>query len=103
AGGTLGALLASPDIAVRKATWEQYADGFLAYKNTCATCISGGVKRDVFYARARNYSSSLEAALERNFIPAKVYENILDTSRRKLPVWHRYWSVKRRALGLDNL
>jgi oligoendopeptidase F len=103
AGGTLGALLRSPDISVRKAAWEQYADGFLAYKNALASCISGGIKKDVFYARARNYKSSLDAALSRNFIPPQVYENMLETSRRKLPVWHRYWSVRRRALGLDVL
>lgn len=103
AGGTLNALLSSPDIAVRKAAWEQYSDGFLTFKNTTASCIAGGVKRDIFYARARNYTSSLQAALQRNFIPTEVYENILATSQRKLPVWHRYWSVKRRALGLDKL
>jgi oligoendopeptidase F len=103
AGGTLGALLRNPDIEVRRRTWEQYADGYLAHKNTFASCIAGGVKRDVFFARARNYSSSLEAALSRSFIPVEVYRNMLDTARRKLPVWHRYWSVRRRALGLDKL
>jgi oligoendopeptidase F len=103
AAGTLQALLRDPDIAVRKAAWEQYADGFLAHKNTFATLIAGGVKRDVFYARARNYASALEAALAQTFIPRSVYDNILETTRRKLPVWHRYWSVRRRALGLDRL
>lgn len=103
AGGTLGSLLHDSDINVRRAAWEQYADGYLSVKNTFANTISGGVKKDVFYARARNYESSLDAALKRNFIPLAVYENMLDTARRKLPVWHRYWSVRRRALGLDKL
>lgn len=52
-------------------------------------------------ARVHNYSTAVEAALEQNHIPRQVYDNILETSRRKLPVWHRYWSVRRRALGLD--
>ncbi len=103
ASGTLETLLHDPDIAVRKAAWEQSADGYLAFKNTFASCLSGGVKKDAFYARARNYESSLDAALQRNNIPKAVYENMLDTARRKLPVWHRYWSVRRRALGLDKL
>lgn len=103
AGGTIPALLRNPDINIRREAWEKYSDGFLAFKNTFANCVAGGVKRDVFFARARNYNSSLDAALDRTFIPASVYHNMLDTAKRKLPVWHRYWSVRRRALGLDKL
>ncbi len=103
AGGTLGALLRNPDIEVRRKAWEQYADGYLSTKNTFASLLSGGVKKDVFYARARNYPSAVEAALQQSFIPRAVYDNMLDTARRKLPVWHRYWSVRRRILGLDML
>jgi oligoendopeptidase F len=103
APGTLSGLLRSPDIAVRKAAWEQYADGFLEFKSTLASCIAGGVKRDVLYSKVHNYNTSLEAALAQTHIPRQVYDNMLETSRRKLPVWHRYWSVRRRALGLDML
>lgn len=103
AGGTFNALMRHPDIAVRRAAWEQYADGYLTYKNTFAAALAGGVKKDAFYARARNYKSSLDAAMSRNYIPMEVYTNMIETSKRKLPVWHRYWSVRRRALGLGKL
>ncbi len=103
AGGTINSLLRSPDINVRQQAWEQYADGYLSVKNTFASLLSGGVKKDVFVARAHNYQTAVDAALQQNFIPRAVYDNMLDTARRKLPVWHRYWSVRRRALGLDML
>jgi oligoendopeptidase F len=103
AAGTLESLQHDTDINVRKAAWEQYADGYLNYKNTFATLISGGMKKDVFMARAHNYSSAVEAALRNNNIPRAVYDNMLDTARRKLHIWHRYWDVKRRILGLDKL
>ena len=103
AAGTMETLLNDPDIKVRKAAWEQYADGFLRYKNTFASLITGGVKRDVFNARAHNYETAVEAALHRANIPRAVYDNMLETARRKLPIWHRYWSVRRRILGLDML
>jgi oligoendopeptidase F len=102
-GGTMQAILRNPDIEVRRTAWEQYADGFLAVKNTFAQLLSGGVKKDVFVARAHNYNTAVEAALAQNFIPREVYDNMLNTARRKLPVWHRYWSVRRRILGLDKL
>jgi oligoendopeptidase F len=101
--GTLGELLRSEDIRVRKEAWEHYADGFLSVKNAVAALVSGGVKRAVLNARVHNYQTAVEAALQSNHIPRAVYDNILETSQRKLPVWHRYWSIRRRALGLDML
>ena len=80
AAGTLESLLHDTDINVRKAAWEQYADGYLDYKNTFATLITGGMKKDVFMARAHNYPSAVEAALQTNNIPRAVYDNMLDTA-----------------------
>ena len=101
--GNVWSLIRSQDRAVRKAAWEAYADGYISMKNTFAASLAGGVKRDVFYARARKYGSSLEAALAENNIPVQVYNSLLDTFKSQLPVWHRFWEIKRRALGVDRL
>ena len=103
AQGTVNALLASSDREIRRTAWENYADAHLAFKNTMAACIATGVKRDVLVARARRYQSSLDAALTPNHIPLEVFHNMLEIFRRNLPTWHRYWAVRRRALGLDRL
>ena len=103
AQGTINALLASTDREVRRNAWESYSDAHLALKNTMAACITAGVKRDVFVARARHYGSSLDAALSPNHIPREVFQNMLDTFRRNIPTWHRYWAVRKRALGVDRL
>ncbi len=101
--GNIGALVTDPDRTLRRTAWENYADAHLAYKNTMATCISAGVKQDVFRARARRYTSSLEASLYPNNIPTEVFHSLISTFRKHLPTWHRYWQVRRRALGLDAL
>jgi oligoendopeptidase F len=101
--GNIAALLADSDRNVRRSAWENYADAHLAYKNTMANCIAAGVKQDVFRARVRRYASSLEAALSPNQLPLSVFHNLIDTYRRHLPVWHRYWQVRRRALGFEKL
>jgi oligoendopeptidase F len=103
AQGNVWPLIESQDRAVRKAAWEAYADGYLSVKNTMAATLAGAVKGDVFYARAHNYGSALEAALAANNIPEAVYRNLLATFERHLPVWHRYWEIRRRALGVDKL
>lgn len=103
AQGNISALLASPDRETRRTAWQSYADAHLALKNTMATCLASGVKQHVFVARARRYDLALEAALSSNFIPLEVFHNLIDTYRRNLPIWHRYWRVRRRALGYDTL
>jgi len=101
--GNIRKLISSEDRQVRKSAWENYADGYLALKNTMANCISAGVKRDVFSARARNYSSSLEAALKPNHLPLEVFHNLVNTFKKNLPTWQRYWRIRREALGYDEL
>lgn len=96
-------LFSSPDRKLRRSAWLKYADGHLAYQNTMANCLAAGVKQDVFQARARGYGSSLEAALESSYIPVSVFHNVLSAFKENLPVWHRYWDVRCRALGLKKL
>ena len=72
-------------------------------KHTFASNFNAIVRRDVFNARARRYSSSLEAALFPNNIAPEVFHNLIDTYRRHIPTWHRYWAVRRRALGVETL
>ena len=101
--GTIGQLLTHADRKLRRTAWEHYADAHLALKNSMANNLSAGVKRDVFLARARRYQDSLDAALSANFIPATVFTNLIETYKKNLPTWHRYWEIRRRALGLEKL
>lgn len=103
AQGNLSALLSHPDREVRRTAWENYADAHLAHKNALANCIAAGVKQNVFMARARRYRSSLEAAVTANHIPVQVFHHLIETYRRNLPTWHRYWKLRRRALGYEKL
>jgi len=103
AQGNIAALLSHPDREVRRTAWENYADAHLAFKNAMANCISAGVKQHVFLARARRYDSAIEAALMPHHVPVEVFHSLIDTFRRHLPTWHRYWRLRRRALGYDQL
>jgi oligoendopeptidase F len=103
AQGTLGALVSSPDREVRRTAWESYADAHLAFKNTMANCLVAGMKQQVFRARVRRFGSALEGALTPNNIPVEVFHNLIAAFRKHLPTWHRYWRVRRAALGLDVL
>jgi oligoendopeptidase F len=103
AQSTIDKLLVDPDREVRRTGWENYADEYLAHKNTLSASYSALIKSDVFSARARHHASSLEASLFANNIPMSVYENLLATFKKNLPIWHRYWRARRKALKVDQL
>ncbi|HIE57159.1 MAG TPA: oligoendopeptidase F, partial [Anaerolineales bacterium] len=96
---SIGALITHEDRKVRKTAWKRYANGYLAYKNTIAAVQTGAFQRDVFNARARRYDSSLQASLAPNNVPTEVFHNLIDVFKRNLPTWHRYWRIRRKALG----
>jgi oligoendopeptidase F len=98
---SIGSLITHKDRKVRQTSYENYADGYLAYKNTLASIQLGGIHRDIFNARARHYETSLEASLGNNNIPPAVFHALIDTFQKNLPTWHRYWRVRKKALKLD--
>ncbi|HEX2621866.1 MAG TPA: oligoendopeptidase F [Phototrophicaceae bacterium] len=101
--GNIDTLLESTDREARRTAWEAYQDGYLAMKNTLASNYIASVKRDVFYMRARRYPSSLDAALFADNIPSEVYYNLIETYKKHIPTWHKYWAIRRQALGVETL
>lgn len=100
---TFSQLLINPDRTTRRTAFEKYYEQFKGHENTLAATLSGSIHRDVYYARARNYESSLEAALFPDNIPTAVYDNLISAVRESLPAVHHYFDVRRRKMGLSDL
>lgn len=101
--GTLQKILSGRDREARRTAWEHYNDQFLAYKNTLATNLATSIKQNVYQMRARHHNSTLEAALFAENVPVEVFHNLIVTFRENLPTWHRYWAIRRKALGVEEL
>lgn len=101
--GTLEEILAGPDREARRTAWEGYMDTYLAHKNTLASNLLTSVKNNVFTMRARRHAGTLDMALFQQNLPAAVFHNLLDVFKKNLPTWHRYWAVRRKALGVETL
>ncbi len=101
--GNIGTFLAGADREARRTAWESYADSYLSLKNTLTSNYTASVKRDIFYSSARLYDSALEASLFDDNIPGEVFYNLIEVFKKNLPTWHKYWAVRRRALGVDKL
>lgn len=93
----------SADRRVRKDVFENYYSVYKQYANTLAGLYNGQVKQQIFYAKARKYASTLEAAVDANNVPSKVYHNLIDTVNKNLDKMHRYVGIRKKCLGVDEL
>ncbi len=100
---TYTALLYCPDRQVRAEAFATYYRQYAAHQHTLAETLNSSMQRDVYYAKARNYASSLEAALFPDVVPIAVYDNLLASIHRQLPALHEYYDVRRRKMGLSDL
>ncbi|MBQ7339569.1 MAG: oligoendopeptidase F [Clostridia bacterium] len=101
--GTYGVLMHEQDRALRKKAFNEYYKAYYSLINTISSTYYGSVKKDVFYARARKYSSALEMALSNEDVDKKVYENLISSVHTALPLLHKYMQVKKKELGLSKL
>jgi oligoendopeptidase F len=91
------------DRKARKAAYRTYMDKYLKHKNTLASNLAHSIKANVFHMRARRHESTLSASLFDLNIPTDVFHNLINTFRNNLSVWHRYFAIRRKALGLKKL
>jgi oligoendopeptidase F len=100
---SFSSFLIKRDHEVRKRAFHQYYAEFRDHQYTLAASLAYSVKADVFKARARQYSSALEAALFPDDVPAAVYDGLIQAVRANLKPLFRYFDLRRRALGLREL
>jgi len=53
--------------------------------------------------KARKFDSALEATLFNGDVPVEMFHNLLDIFQKNLPLWHKYWRIRRKALGVKTL
>lgn len=93
----------SPNRRVRREAYEAMYTTYGGIKNTLATSLNSKVKAGMFFARARNFANVREAALFQDNVPTSVYDNVVRTINEHLEPLHRYVSLKKRVLGLEQI
>ena len=100
---SFSSFLVKRDPELRKRAFHQFYIEFQDHQYTLASSLSYSVKADVFRARARNYSSTLEAALFPDDVPVSVYENLIKSVRANFGPLFRYFELRRRVLKVNEL
>jgi oligoendopeptidase F len=100
---SFSSFLVKRDHDLRKRAFHQFYEEFQDHQFTLAASLAYSVKADVFRARARNYPSALEVSLFRDDIPPAVYDGLISAVRNNVAPLFRYYELRRRVLGLDEL
>ena len=96
-------LVQSEDRILRKSAFESMYGTFDKFRNTCAATLSAQIKAVNFYAKARRYDSSLEAALDGTEVPVSVYKNLIEAVHDNMHYMYDYVALRKKLLGVDEL
>lgn len=95
--------LESRDRRVREDAFHALYESYFKMKNSLSAMLNNNIKKDRFYAVVRKYDSSRASSLDADNVPDNVYDSLIDTVGRNLPLLHRYLELRKRALKLDEL
>jgi oligoendopeptidase F len=87
----------------RQKVMEAFFTALSKYRGTFGSMMNSNVQGSVFYARARNYETSLQASLDGPNIPVSVYSRLVEGVNRNLPTFQRYLKLRKRMMGLSEL
>lgn len=95
--------LHSKDRSVREKAYKNFYASFEGLKSTIANLYYGSVKQDLFSSSVHGYKNALDAALFVDDVDESVYMNLINTVHEAFPLLHRFYEIKRKALGLEKL
>lgn len=101
--GNYISLMESSDRAVRKAAYENLYAAYSAQKNTLAATYNYNVKKNCIISKIRKYPSALAAELDGDRIPEDVYLNLVKSVNDNLDILHRYVSLRKKILGVEEI
>lgn len=101
--GSYFPLMQSGDRSLRESAYHSIYGAYGRIKNTSAALLGSQTKQLQFFARARRYADTLEAALAPTEVPVSVYQGLIDAVHKNVSTLHRYMELRRRVLGLDAL
>ncbi len=87
----------------RRIVFDAYWGKWSEFRNSVGMTLNSHLQAQVFLARARGYESVLERELFEDNMPPAVYRTLVEEVNRALPTLHRYFGLRGRMLGVDDL
>lgn len=93
----------SKDRRVRKEVFDVLYETYKRYKNTFASLIYNDINEEVSISKIRGYNSAIESSLYHDEVNLEVYDNLIDSVNAGLSILYKYYDMKKKILGLDEL
>ena len=93
--------LNSKNREVRKSAFLNYHKVYGNFKNTLTSTLASTCEALSVSSKLKKYNSSREASLFGDFIPVKLYDNLIKVVHNNLSSLYKYFDVKKKILGLD--
>lgn len=93
--------LSSKNREIRKDVFINYHKIYGNFKNTLTSTLASTCEALSVSSKLKKYNSSMEASLFNDFIPTKLYDNLIKVVHDNLPSLYKYFDVKKKILGLD--
>ncbi|MBR2281455.1 MAG: oligoendopeptidase F [Spirochaetales bacterium] len=100
---TWSQFMINPDRDLRRRAYDQFYATYQKHEQTIATLYAGSVKQDIFNAKVRGFDTALDAALYRDDVPKSVYTGLIEAVHKAFPALHRYYALRKRILGVEEL
>ncbi len=101
--GSYALFLRSRDRVLRENAFKSMHRHYTEFENTLCELINGQVQAHLFEARARGYTSCLEAALFPKNIDVEVYQALIEAVHNKIGSLHRYLALRKKILKVEEL
>ncbi len=89
--------------ADRKLVFDAFWGKWKEFERTYGVTFYEMLKKDAVYAKVRNYPDSLTQALDANKLPRAVYDTLIEQTQANLPTLHRYFKLRAKMLGLQDM
>lgn len=93
----------SANRADRKLVYDAYWGTWLAYRNSVGAILNSHLQTQAALAKARHFDSVLQRELFQDSLPPEVYRTLVAEVNAALPTLHRYFRLRGRMLGVDQL
>lgn len=93
----------SKDRTLRKSAYQNMNGAYGKLNNTLTAVYMGNVKSNNFYSKVRHFDSTMQASLFAEDVSKSVYDTLIACVNENLGVFHRFFELKRKVLGQDDI
>ena len=87
----------------RKLAFDAFWNKWAEYRSSVGMVMNSHLQTQVALAKARNYDNVLERELFQDNLPPAVYRTLVSEVNKALPTLHRYFKLRARMLGVEQL